>query len=238
MGLVITLGPALGPALSGVIISMLGWHYIFWFSAVIYVVLTLFAAAKMANVSEITKPRIDFLSIVLSTIGFGGLIYALAVMAEISFASPKLWTPLLAEGIALPAKFHDKPMIHLGVFKHPMFTLGTVMMFLSILVILSTGILLPIYLKESLLFSTAAAGLLLLPGNAVNVIMSPIVGTLFDKRGPKKLVIAGSMIVLIGNLIFAAVISASTPARLYDSILWVDNGHHSITNQWSECITA
>jgi len=44
-----------------------------------------------------------------------------------------------------------------------------------LLVILSTGIILPMYLKGSLLFSTAAAGLLLLLGNAVNVIMSPIV---------------------------------------------------------------
>lgn len=217
MGLVITLGPALGPTLSGVIISTLGWHYIFWISAVIYVVLTLFAAAIMVNVSEITKPKIDVLSIVLSTFGFGGLIFALATMAEASFASPKVWAPLLV-GIVALALFGirqntmDKPMIHLGVFKYPMFTLGTAMMFLSILVILSTSILLPLYLKGSLLFSAAVAGLLLLPGNAVNVIMSPIIGTLFDKIGPKKLVIAGSIIVLIGNIIFAAAISATTPA--------------------------
>ena len=38
MGLVITLGPALGPTLSGVIISTLSWPYIFWFSAIFYVV--------------------------------------------------------------------------------------------------------------------------------------------------------------------------------------------------------
>jgi DHA2 family lincomycin resistance protein-like MFS transporter len=75
MGLVITLGPALGPTLSGVIISTLGWHYIFWISAIIYVLLTLYAAAKIVNVSEITKPKIDVLSIVLSTFGFGGLIF-------------------------------------------------------------------------------------------------------------------------------------------------------------------
>ena len=103
-------------------------------------------------------------------------------------------------------------MINLNVFKQPMFTLGTAMMFLSILVILSTGILLPMYLKGSLLFSAAVAGLLLLPGNAVNVIMSPIVGTLFDKIGPKKLAVTGSIIVLIGNLIFLTSISATTPA--------------------------
>ena len=58
------------------------------------------------------------------------------------------------------------------------------------------------YLKGALLFSAAAAGLLLLPGNAVNVIMSPIVGALFDKIGPRNFAITGSIIVLIGNIIF------------------------------------
>lgn len=217
MGLVITLGPALGPTLSGVIISTLGWNYIFWFSAAFYVLLTLAAGLKIENVGEITKPKIDVLSIVLSTVGFGGLIYGLASMAGAPFTAPIVWAPLLVGIIALVLfglrqNSMDKPMINLAVFKQPMFSLGTAMMFLSILVILSTGILLPMYLKGSLLFSAAVAGLLLLPGNAVNVIMSPIVGTLFDKVGPKKLAITGSIIVLIGNIIFVTSISATTPA--------------------------
>lgn len=217
MGLVITLGPALGPTLSGVIISTLGWPYIFWISAVVYVVLTLFAAGKIVNVSQITKPKIDVLSIILSTIGFGGLIYALATMAEEPISSPQVWAPLLIGIIALISfgvrqMKMDKPMVNLRVFKYPMFTLGTLMMFLSILVILSTAILLPLYLKGALLFSAAMAGLLLFPGNAVNVIMSPVVGTLFDKFGPRVFVIAGSIIVVIGNIMFATVISSTTPA--------------------------
>ncbi|MCM3764945.1 DHA2 family efflux MFS transporter permease subunit [Neobacillus niacini] len=217
MGLVITLGPALGPTLSGVVISTLGWHYIFWISAAFYVILTLAATLKIVNVGEITKPKIDGLSIVLSTAGFGGLIYGLASMAGAPFTTPIVWVPLLIGIMALVLfgvrqKTMDKPMINLSVFSNSMFTLGTAMMFLSILVILSVGILLPMYLKGSLLFSAAVAGLLLLPGNAVNVIMSPIVGTLFDKIGPRKLTIVGSIIVLIGNIMFAATISATTPA--------------------------
>ncbi|WP_066305879.1 DHA2 family efflux MFS transporter permease subunit [Bacillus sp. FJAT-29814] len=217
MGLVITLGPALGPTLSGVVISTLGWHYIFWISAAFYVILTLAATLKIENVGEITKPKIDGLSIVLSTAGFGGLIYGLASMAGAPFTTPIVWVSLLIGIIALVLfgvrqKTMDKPMINLSVFSNSMFTLGTAMMFLSILVILSVGILLPMYLKGSLLFSAAVAGLLLLPGNAVNVVMSPIVGTLFDKIGPRKLTIVGSIIVLIGNIMFAATISATTPA--------------------------
>ncbi|WP_249870052.1 DHA2 family efflux MFS transporter permease subunit [Oceanobacillus saliphilus] len=216
MGLVITLGPALGPTLSGVIISTLEWPYIFWISSVLYILLTLFAAAKIVNVSEITKPKIDVLSIVLSTFGFGGLIFALSTMAEAPISSPQVLVPLLIGIIALllfgtRQMKMEQPMVNLRVFKYPMFTLGTLMMFLSILVILSTAILLPLYLKGALLVSAAVAGLLLLPGNAVNVIMSPIVGTLFDKFGPRVFVITGSIIVLIGNIMFVSVISATTP---------------------------
>ena len=144
MGLVITLGPALGPTLSGIVISTLGWNYIFWISAAFYVILTLAAVAKIVNVGEITKPKIDVLSIVLSTVGFGGLIYGLASMAGAPFTTPIVWAPLLVGIIALVLfgirqNTMDKPMVNLDVFKYPMFSLGTAMMFFSILIILSTS---------------------------------------------------------------------------------------------------
>lgn len=216
MGLVITLGPALGPTLSGVIISTLSWPYIFWFSAIFYVVLTTFAVLKIVNVTELTKPKIDSLSIAASSVGFGGLIFALSTLAEAPFTSAQVLIPL-AIGIVSLLFFGyrqltmEQPMVNLRVFTYPMFTLGTIMMFLSILIILSTGILLPLYLKGSLLVSAAVAGLILLPGNAVNVMMSPIVGGLFDRFGARIFVIIGSVIVLIGNLLFVTFISASTP---------------------------
>ncbi|MDO6449835.1 MDR family MFS transporter [Oceanobacillus profundus] len=216
MGLVITLAPALGPTLSGVIISALDWPYIFWISSLLYVLLTLYAIAKISNVSEITKPKIDFASILFSTAGFGGLIFALSTMAEEPFSSPKVWGTLLAGILALllfsvRQMTMEQPMVNLRVFKYPMFTLGTLMMFLGILVILSTAILLPLYLKGALLFSAVVAGLILLPGNAVNFILSPIVGALFDKWGPRVFVITGSIILVIGNIIFVNVLSSQTP---------------------------
>lgn len=216
VGLVITTAPAVGPTLSGVIITSLGWSYIFWLSAIFYVLLLVGAFAIISNVSEITKPKIDVLSILLSTIGFGGNIYALSTMAEQPITATIVWAPLLIGVVALllfgVRQFKMKqPMVNLRVFKYPMFTLGTLMMFLSILVILSTAILLPLYLKGALLLSAALAGLMLLPGNAVNVILSPIVGSLFDKWGARYFVMVGSVFVLLGNIMFVTVISSITP---------------------------
>lgn len=216
VGLVITAAPALGPTLSGLIISTLGWHYIFWFSAVFYVILIIIGSPKMDNVSDISKPKIDVLSVLLSTIGFGGLIYGLATMAEMSISSSKVWAPLLVGVLALiffgiRQMKMAQPMINLRVFKFPMFTLGTLSMFLSILIILSTSILLPIYLKNVLAYSALVAGLLLLPGNFVNFAMSPIVGSTLDKIGPRKFNVFGYICVLVANIMFLSTLSATTP---------------------------
>lgn len=216
MGLVITAAPAAGPTLSGVIVSTLGWPYIFWFSAIFYVLLLALAYGFIVNVSEITKPKIDYLSIVLSTVGFGGTIYALSTLAEASFASPEVWGPLAA-GLAALGLFIrrqltlDEPVVNLSVFRYPMFALGVTMTFIGLLIILSTAILLPLYLKGSLLLVASVAGLVMLPGNTVNIVMSPIVGGLYNRLGPRVFVIAGFLIVLLGNAAFLLTLSTTTP---------------------------
>lgn len=217
MGLVITTAPALGPTLSGIIISTMSWEWIFWFSAVVYVLITLYAFTVISNVSEITKPKIDLASIALSTAGFGGLVFALSALAEQSITAPVVFIPLIIGIIALIAfggrqLSMDQPMVDLRVFKRPMFTLGTLIMFLSILIILSTAILLPLYLKGALMFSAMAAGLLMLPGNFMNFILSPVVGGLFDKVGPRVFIITGFVLIVIANFSFLTVLAADTPA--------------------------
>ncbi|RIM15035.1 MFS transporter, partial [Staphylococcus cohnii] len=142
LGLVITAGPALGPTLSGVIISASSWHFIFWISAILYIVVLLMAFSHVENVGEITKPRIDIISIFLSTIGFAGLIFALSSMAEAAFTDVIVWLPLFIGVIGLAIfvvrQFKiDSPMLNLNVFKYPMFILGAAMVFITILCILS-----------------------------------------------------------------------------------------------------
>lgn len=217
MGLVITTAPAVGPTLAGFIISAWNWNVICWIVAILYALL-LFGTQKMDNASQITKPKIDALSIILSSIGFGGVIYALSMLAENSFTSIIVLLPLCIGIIALvlfairQMKL-EHPMINLAVFQYPMFVLGTFTMFFGILIILAAGILLPLYLKGALLIAAASAGLILLPGNAVNVVMAPIVGSMFDRSGGKSkgFVIFGAFFVIVGALLFAMNLTAETP---------------------------
>lgn len=91
VGLVITAGPALGPTISGLIISASNWHFIFVFMIVLYVILFVIGVPNMQNVSNITKPKIDILSLLLSTISFGGIVFALSTLAELPLTDFKVW---------------------------------------------------------------------------------------------------------------------------------------------------
>lgn len=216
VGLVLTAGPALGPSIAGLIISVSSWHYIFWIMIVLNALLLIFGAPKMDNISDLSRPKIDVLSLVFSTIGFGGIVFTLATLAESSFSDVKVWLPLVLGVVALIAFIARQftmptPMINLRVFKHPMFALGTALMFCNLFMILSVAILIPIYLKSVLGYAALAAGLLMLPGNVLNIIMSPIVGTSFDKVGAKIYTRIGYTLITISAVLFVIVISATTP---------------------------
>ncbi len=74
IGLVIMFAPAIGPTLSGIIVEHLGWRYLFITVIPFALFSILFAYKYLRNVGEVTKPKADILSIILSTIGFGGIV--------------------------------------------------------------------------------------------------------------------------------------------------------------------
>ncbi|PIC58052.1 MFS transporter [Sporosarcina sp. P12(2017)] len=216
MGLVITTAPAIGPALSGLIVDTLGWSYIFWLSLIFYIALIVLGLKQIDNVSQITKPTIDIVSIIFSTLGFGGLIYSLSTIAEKSITSAQVYIPFIIGAISLVLFVTrqlkmKQPMINLRVFTYPMFTLGTLLLFIGMFLILSTAILLPLYLRTSLLVSAAVAGLILLPGSAVNALFSPVVGMLTDKFGVKKILPIGFLMTTVSSIMFIVIISTETP---------------------------
>ncbi|MEK4068072.1 MDR family MFS transporter [Peribacillus sp. FSL R5-0717] len=202
MGLVIMFAPAIGPTVSGLIIENLKWNYIFWVSLPFFVIALLFGLKYMQNVSIITKPKIDVPSIVLSTIGFGGIVYGFSIVGEQGWSNAIVLSSIIVGLIALflfaVRQFNmDKPMIDLRVFKYPMFTLGLITVFITFMIIMSSMILLPLYLQTGLVLAAFSAGLVLLPGGVLNGIMSPVTGRIFDKFGPRGLVVPGFIIMIV-----------------------------------------
>lgn len=215
IGLVIMFAPAVGPTISGLILKTLSWHWIFWISLPLLIAALIYGIIFMQDVTKPTKPKIDILSIILSTIGFGGIVFGFSNAGEGGgWGSPTVIVSMVAGGIALVLftirqLTMQQPILNLRAFKYPMFTVGLLMVVVCMMAILSSMILLPLYLQTSLALSTFAAGLLLLPGGIINGILSPVMGGLFDRFGPKWLTIIGITIVT-GSMFGFSTISMET----------------------------
>lgn len=78
-----------------------------------------------------------------------------------------------------------------------MFAIGTLLVFICMMVFLSSMFILPMFMIRVLELSALTTGLILLPGSVISAVLSPVVGALFDKFGPKFLVVPGLIIVAV-----------------------------------------
>ncbi len=217
VGLVIMFAPALGPTLSGIIVEYLGWRYLF-ITVIPFAVFSLaFAYKYLINVSEVTKPKIDVISLVYSTIGFGSIVYGFSAFGESAngFSSPNVFIFIILGivGIVLFALRQlklEEPVMDLRVFKYPMYTHAVIMFLIIIMAMFASEIILPLYMQGPLALTAAAAGLVLLPGSILNGIMSPFMGHLFDKFGPRVLMIPATL-VLSGTMFMMSRLTVDTP---------------------------
>ncbi len=216
--MVVVAAPGIGPTLAGFILQYFDWHWLFFMMLPISIIAIILGYIFLGSYSKITNPRIDVLSIVLSTIGFGGFIYGVSSIETGGVFQTSVLVPLL---IGLVGLFFftkrqlalEQPMLELRVFKSFMFTIGCIALFIAFMIPFASNIILPIYMQGILAVSTITAGLALLPGSIVNVIIAPIAGKLFDKIGAKPLTILG-FVALVVSMFCLSNISEETPLFL------------------------
>ncbi|UII58245.1 DHA2 family efflux MFS transporter permease subunit (plasmid) [Cytobacillus spongiae] len=220
-GLVIMFAPAIGPTLSGVIVDFLGWRWLFITVIPFTVFSILFALKHLQNVGEITRPGVDIISIVLSSCGIGGIVYGFSSAGEESegFTSLKIIVIIslavtsLILFVVRQLKLKE-PLLDVRVFRYKSYTRGVSIFVIVIMAMFASEIVMPMYLQGPMGYSAKAAGLLLLPGALLNGLMSPTMGSLFDKYGPRKLIIPGTL-TLVGVMIFFSTIDPTTPIWLF-----------------------
>lgn len=202
VGLVMMSAPAIGPATAGLIIEVLSWNWILWLLVPFLAFSLVYGMLFMQNVTELTKPKIDVTSIVLSTLGFGGIVYGFSIAGSQGWSSAFVISTL-AIGLVSLLVFSrrqfklDKPMLDLQTLKYPVFTLALLSVSATFMIILSSMILLPLYLQIGLGLTALTAGLILMPGGAINGILSPVAGRVYDIYSPKWLFAPGFTIMLI-----------------------------------------
>ncbi|GAD17156.1 DHA2 family efflux MFS transporter permease subunit [Lentilactobacillus otakiensis] len=215
IGLVIMFAPAVGPTLAGMILGILSWHWIFWLF-IPFLLIAFFLALKfLPNVGDITKPKIDWFSLILSAVGFGGLVASVSMASDAGWGSPQVLGTLVVAIIVLALYIRrqlrsESPILNFRVFKKSQFTIGSVLVMLDFAIILSSMYLLPMFWQNGLAIPVALTGIVMLPGGFVNALVSAISGRFSDIVSTKLLTVLGFGVTIIG-LIMLLLASSTSP---------------------------
>jgi EmrB/QacA subfamily drug resistance transporter len=201
-GLVMFTAPAIGPTLSGYIIEHYSWRTLFGIVLPFAVFTLVYAIFKLRNITPNRDVKIDLFSLVLSSIGFGGLLYGFSSAGERGWTDPIVYGTILIGAVALTSFIvrqirMDEPMLDFKIYKHPMFALSSAISVVLSIAMFSAMILTPLYVQSVRGISPFHAGILMLPGAVLMGIMSPITGRLFDKYGARTMAILGLLITII-----------------------------------------
>lgn len=212
ISIVMSVAPAIGPTISGLILKYLTWRWMFIIVLPIALLMLAIGARKVTNVGETRNAPLDPLSVVLSALGFGGLVYGLSLVggegggdtAAANAAHGRTMLIALTVGAVALVAFvvrqtfrqrTDSALLDLRTFRSRNFTVSVTLMTVLTAVLFGTIILLPLLMQRALGLDTLQSGLVLLPGSLLMGLCGPLVGRAYDRLGPRPLVVPGIAIV-------------------------------------------
>lgn len=149
IGLVISFAPAIGPALSGWITSNYSWRLLFLIILPLAIGIIIVSHFILKNVTELKNPKVDPISIILSSFGFGGLLYAFTSAGNVGFTSPITLIVLIIGVLSLVFFILRQlrmahPMLEFRIFKYRTFTIGTVVASIAFMGLIGSETLIPL----------------------------------------------------------------------------------------------
>ncbi|MRH43746.1 DHA2 family efflux MFS transporter permease subunit [Aquibacillus halophilus] len=207
VGLVISFAPAIGPTLSGFIVQNYSWRILFYVIFPIAIVIIIFAYLAMKNVTKQTFPKVDFFSIILSSLGFGGLLFGFSSAGDNGWGSASVIASIIIGAITLTLfilrQFKlAQPILEFRVFKYKTFTITTIIGMIVFIGLIGSETMLPIYMQRMAGFTALESGIMIMPGAILMGLMSPITGRIFDKIGARRLAITGMSLMTVTTLLF------------------------------------
>ncbi|MDF2940659.1 MAG: drug resistance transporter, drug antiporter-2 family [Gammaproteobacteria bacterium] len=208
MGIVIAVsgaGLATGPALGGLITSLLSWHWIFFMNLPIILLAFAFSLKHLPESKAQTQDKIDLLGSILIVLALPLLIYTTVNIHHYGFMSLRtigsyaMVVVLLGLFVAWENRVKS-PIIDFHLFAKRRFIIGLVANFFLAFFYSVDFFFIPLYLHQTAYHSSYQIGLILLPATLLVAILSPVTGNLCDRIGPKKLLAFGYLMFVLSAL--------------------------------------
>jgi EmrB/QacA subfamily drug resistance transporter len=209
------LGGTLGPVISGLLISVASWRWIFFvnipigiFAAV--VTLRLVSESRADRVVNTHRARPDFAGAILGTAGLVGIVYGFIAAGNHPWGSTQVVTSLGLGAVALAAfvareRSAADPLVPHGFLANRTRVSANVANLFFASVFFTVFYLLTLYLQQVLHYSTIQTGLAYLPFGAVIGLGIAVSSAMITRVGLKPLLFAGSLFVAAGVLLLSRI---------------------------------
>jgi DHA2 family multidrug resistance protein len=215
-GIVLVVAPALGPILGGWLVDQGIWRVIFFINVPVGILGVFLGSRFLLDYQVEKRPKFDPIGLITAVIGFGTVLYA-ASEAEVSGWTGSTTVLLFGFGILIlvlhaiiELKFVKEPMAELRLFGSPLFLNACMVGYVATVALFGAEFLMPVYLQTFRGHTALEAGFILLGVAVTSGIATPLAGRLYDKIGPRMIMVTGFIILCINTWQFAQ-IEALTP---------------------------
>ena len=191
--LITAVAPAIGPTFGGLIVTSLGWRYIFVILLPILIVSFLLGIKNIEQKSQIQKSKFDLLSLFTLILTFGGLIFGFSNMSQFqpSVVIAFVIGILGLIGFVIRSNKIDNPIVNLRVLKNHTFSSHVISFFIFQILSLGFAFILPNYIQLVNGDSATVAGLAVFPAGVIGAILAPLGGKILDEVGARLPILFG-----------------------------------------------
>jgi len=201
-GIAVVMAPAVGPTLGGWITDDFSWRWIFFINIPVGILSLLLTSRLIQDPPDmkrrkLSETRIDYIGLGFVALGLGTLqvvldkgqredwfesqfIVGLTVISAVSLIFVVFW------------EWSQKdPIVELHLFRDRTFAAANFLMFMVGFVLLSSTLLLPLFMQTLLGYTAERSGMALMPGGFAIMVMMPLVGFLLSRYSPRWLMFFG-----------------------------------------------
>lgn len=231
LGTFVALGAMAGPPLGGMIVSAASWKYIFLINVPIGIIVFVLTIKIFPKSSKVIDERLDGKGAALFTLAIVLLFGAVVEGQTVGYSNWYIIAALIVSVIAFIAfilieKKTDEPLLYLKIFSNSLFSISIICAFTSFTAISASNIILPFYFQDTLKFSAAVTGFLMMVSPIVLSIVAPFSGYMSDKIGSEVLTLIGLSLTSVGLFLISSLTEKSSVIMLltYIVIMTIGNG--------------
>ncbi|KAA0024422.1 MDR family MFS transporter [Antrihabitans cavernicola] len=217
VGIAVIVAPAIGPTVGGLMLEHLGWQWLFLINIPFGIVALVLGSRILPRGTVSAATPFDLGGFVAVSAGLSLTVYGLGeVGIRGTLATPSTWIPLLAGAGALAifglrSARHAHPLLHLSLFRNPVFAAANVATVFSGASLFGAMLLLPLYFQQVHGEGMLATGLLLMSFGIGGIVAMPASGRLTDRYGGGIVATAGSALVVVSTVPFALLDLSANP---------------------------